>query len=248
MNHRPGALARLLLSLAFAAAAFQVERIQGLLWLGGIAALAAWVGRVPPRRLARTLLPVLPFAALAALHPLLAAGLAPASALDGSGGVAAAGPARAVLAPGRLLLLVAGGGLASLTTPAPRLLEAWEQLLRPARRLGLPVRDLVWTTALALGFLPLLREEVSRVILAQRARGSGVRRCGWKGRARALLAVVVPVAARALRRSEELGAALDARGFRAARDPDPRRRPWCLADFVVVVPGLALLAWVAWRY
>lgn len=247
MSRGPGALSRLLLSIAFAGATFQVERVQGLLWLGAIAALATWVGRVPPSRLLRTLLPVLPFAALAALHALLA-GSTPAGAVGRSGGPVGDGPLQAVLVSGRLLVLVAGAGWASLTTPAPRLLEAWELLLRPAGRMGLPARDLVWTATLALRFLPILREETLRVVLAQEARGAWMHRNGGRARTRALLAVVVPTATRALRRAEELGMALDARGFRAARAPHPHGRLWQPSDLLSLIPGLALLLWIARHY
>lgn len=232
---------RLLLAAAFAAGVLQVETVAGLTAFAVLAGLGAWEGRVPARRLLGMVVPLLPLVILAAVHALLSEGGAPAA--PGTPALV-----RAAVAGGRLLLLVSGAGIASLSASPPALLDALTRLLRPLERLGLPLREVTWTALLALRFLPLLRDEATTVAQARRARCGHLAARGFGGQARSVLALAVPVALRTVRRSDDLSLALRARGFRLDRDPTPRRYRWTPAEALALALLAGIIAWTACRY
>ena len=112
-----------------------------------------------------------------------------------------AGPDRALMVCGTLLLTVAAAALVTLTTRVTAMLDLCRWLLRPfgrwvdADRVGLLL-------ALTIRCVPLLATVVSEVSAARKARGQGF----------SLRAMAAPVVVRALRTADEMGAALVARG------------------------------------
>jgi len=90
-----------------------------------------------------------------------------------------------------------------------------EGLLRPFQRLGFPAHELALVLVVAMRFVPLLGQELERLMKAQAARGGDFGR--WRGgvvqRVRRILPLIVPLFIAALRRSEELIIAMEARGY-----------------------------------
>ncbi|HEY8487062.1 MAG TPA: energy-coupling factor transporter transmembrane protein EcfT, partial [Limnochordales bacterium] len=117
----------------------------------------------------------------------------------------------------RLVLLVAGASLLTLTTSPLDLTEGLERLLTPGRRLGLPAHELAMTMTIALRFVPTLLEEADRIMKAQMARGAAFDRGGPLRRATALLPLLVPLFVSALRRADELAVAMEARCYRGGQ-------------------------------
>lgn len=113
-----------------------------------------------------------------------------------------------------------------------------EGMLRPWQRLGLPAHEVALVLTIALRFVPLLGEELERLMKAQAARGAdfGRRGGGLLRRVRGVLPLLVPLFLAALRRAEELAVALEARGYVGGKGRTHltrlRMRP---ADFVALV-------------
>ena len=116
-----------------------------------------------------------------------------------------------------ILLLVS---LPTLTTKITELTHGIELLLQPGARLGLPVHELALVITIALRFVPILTEELERVIKAQASRGGEIGTLSWrqpKEIAQSLLPLVVPLFVNAFRRAEELAVAMEARGYLGGR-------------------------------
>lgn len=116
-----------------------------------------------------------------------------------------------------ILLLVS---LPTLTTKITELTHGIELLLQPGARLGLPVHELALVITIALRFVPILTEELERVIKAQASRGGEVGALSWKepkAIAQSLLPLVVPLFVNAFRRAEELAVAMEARCYLGGR-------------------------------
>jgi biotin transport system permease protein len=143
------------------------------------------LGRVPGR------------AVLVMVRPLLWV-LVPLSVFQ----VIVAGPARAAVVVGVILALVLLANLVTLTTRTTDLIDVVVTLCRPLRVLGVDPVQVGLLLNLAIRCVPLVIGLATEVRDAQRARGleSSPR------------AVVVPLLVRALRRADELGEALVARG------------------------------------
>lgn len=116
-----------------------------------------------------------------------------------------------------ILLLVS---LPTLTTKITELTHGIELLLQPGARIGLPVHELALVITIALRFVPILTEELERVIKAQASRGGEVGALSWKQPkqiAQSLLPLVVPLFVNAFRRAEELAVAMEARCYLGGR-------------------------------
>lgn len=116
----------------------------------------------------------------------------------------------------RLIMLVLGTTLLTLTTTPMDLTDGMESLMSPLKLLKvIPVHDIAIIMSIALRFIPILIEEVDKIMLAQKARGADFENGGLIKRARALLPVLIPLFVSAFRRADELALALDARCYNA---------------------------------
>lgn len=179
-------------------------------FLAGLARLAG----LGMRRLRETLRPLGIFVAfLAAAHGLFTPGktlvLIPALGLA----LSEEGLYQACLVTWQFTALVVAAAALTATTSPSDLVAGLERLLRPLKRLGVPVQDLAVMIGLAFRLLPLLREELDRIRQAQAARGLAADRGSLPARLRNGLRPVLPLVTGAFRRAEELAAALEARGY-----------------------------------
>ena len=113
------------------------------------------------------------------------------------------------------LLLYLGSMTLTLTTTPVALAEGITLLLRPLRRLGLPVDEFGLMTLVALRFIPVLLQEAEQLVKAQLSRGADFTTGSLASRVRALGSLLVPMLQGALRRAEGLSAALESRGYGA---------------------------------
>lgn len=72
----------------------------------------------------------------------------------------------------RLTLMMIGSSLMTLTTTPNQLTDGIEQMLRPLRKLHVPVHEFALMMSIALRFIPILMEELDKIMKAQLARGA----------------------------------------------------------------------------
>ena len=108
----------------------------------------------------------------------------------------------AALMAGRLLVAVALAALFTMTTTVTAVLEAFQTLLRPFRRV-IDADRVGLLVALTIRCIPLVADIVREVLEARTARGT-------QG---SLLSIAVPVVVRSLYAADALGEALIARGL-----------------------------------
>ena len=73
----------------------------------------------------------------------------------------------------RLIYLIIGSSLMTLTTTPNDLTDGLETLLGPLKKLHVPVHEVSMMMSIALRFIPILLEETDKIMKAQMARGSG---------------------------------------------------------------------------
>ena len=115
----------------------------------------------------------------------------------------------------RLVLLISGASLLSLTTAPVALADGVESLISPLKLIKVPVRDIAMIMSIALRFIPTLFEETNKIISAQKARGASFDTGGLFARAKAMLPVLIPLFVNSFRRADELAFAMDARCYNA---------------------------------
>ena len=115
----------------------------------------------------------------------------------------------------RLVLLISGASLLTLTTTPVEIADGTESLIRPLALIKVPVHDIAMIMSIALRFIPTLFEETQKIISAQKARGASFDTGGLIARAKALLPVLIPLFVNSFRRADELAFAMDARCYNA---------------------------------
>lgn len=113
----------------------------------------------------------------------------------------------------RLVLLIIGSSLLTLTTKPISLTDGIEALLSPFRRFGLPAHELAMMMTIALRFIPTLLEESDKIMKAQQARGADFESGNIINRAKALIPILVPLFISAFRIAQELAMAMEARCY-----------------------------------
>jgi len=116
----------------------------------------------------------------------------------------------------RLILLVMGASLLTLTTTPIALTDGIESLLKPLRKIGVPSHEIAMMMSIALRFIPTLLDETDKIIKAQAARGADFDTGGIMQKAKSFIPVLVPLFISAFRRAEELATAMEARCYRGS--------------------------------
>lgn len=118
----------------------------------------------------------------------------------------------------RLMFLITGASLLTLTTSPISLTDGIEKLLNPFRKIGVPAHELAMMMTIALRFIPTLLDETDKIMKAQMARGADFESGNLYNRAKAMIPLLVPLFISAFRRAEELALAIEARCYRGGEN------------------------------
>lgn len=114
----------------------------------------------------------------------------------------------------RLIMLIIGSSLLTLTTSPIDLTDAIERLLKPFERIKIPAHEIAMMMTIALRFIPILLEETDKIMKAQMARGADFDTGGLVKKAKSLIPLLVPLFISAFRRADDLALAMEARCYR----------------------------------
>ncbi|WP_312093185.1 energy-coupling factor transporter transmembrane component T family protein [Aminipila sp.] len=114
----------------------------------------------------------------------------------------------------RLILLIFGSSILTLTTKPINLTDGIEYLLNPLKKLGVPAHELAMMMTIALRFIPTLLEETDKIMKAQMARGADFESGNLINRAKSLVPLLVPLFISAFRIAQDLAMAMEARCYR----------------------------------
>ena len=114
----------------------------------------------------------------------------------------------------RLILLVMGSSLMTLTTTPNQLTDGMEKGLRGFKKIGVPVHEISMMMSIALRFIPILIEETDKIMKAQQARGADFESGNIIQRAKAMVPILVPLFIGAFRRANDLAMAMEAGCYR----------------------------------
>ena len=113
----------------------------------------------------------------------------------------------------RLLYLIIGTSLLTLTTSPLQLTDGIEKLLNPLRKIKVPASEIAMMMTIAIRFIPTLAEETDKIMKAQTARSADFQSGNIIKRAKAMVPLLVPLFISAFRRADELATAMEARCY-----------------------------------
>ena len=114
----------------------------------------------------------------------------------------------------RLIFLIIGTSLMTLTTTPNELTDGLEKSLMPLSKIGIPVHAIAMMMSIALRFIPILVEETDKIMKAQMARGADFESGNLVQKAKAMIPLLVPLFISAFRRATDLAMAMEARCYR----------------------------------
>ena len=113
----------------------------------------------------------------------------------------------------RLIYLIVGSTIMTLTTTPNHLTDGLEKALGPLKKIHFPVHELAMTMSIALRFIPILMEETDKIMKAQQARCADFESGNLIQRIKSLIPILVPLFISAIRRANDLAMAMEARCY-----------------------------------
>lgn len=113
----------------------------------------------------------------------------------------------------RLIYLIVGTSLMTLTTTPNQLTDGLEKSLMPLSKIKVPVHAIAMMMSIALRFIPILIEETDIIMKAQMARGADFENGNLIRRAKSMVPLLVPLFVSAFRRADDLAMAMEARCY-----------------------------------
>lgn len=113
----------------------------------------------------------------------------------------------------RLILLIIGTSMLTLTTKPMELTDGLEKLLKPFKRFGLPSHEIALMMSIALRFIPTLLEETDKIMKAQQARGADFESGNLIQRVKNMIPILIPLFVGSFRIAQDLALAMEARCY-----------------------------------
>lgn len=113
----------------------------------------------------------------------------------------------------RLVFMIIGSSMMTYTTTPNALTDGLEKMLGWLKKFKVPVHEFAMIMSIALRFVPILVEELDKIMKAQTARGIDFNEGSLFARLKKLMPVMLPLFISAVRRSNELALAMDARCY-----------------------------------
>ena len=141
----------------------------------------------------------------------------------------------------RLVFLVLGTSLMTLTTSPIALSDGIEMLLSPLKVIKFPAHELAMMMSIALRFIPTLMEEADKIMKAQMARGADFESGNLLARAKAMVPLLVPLFVSAFRRAGDLAMAMESRCYHGGENRTRLRVLKITKNDYLAAAGMAVL-------
>lgn len=212
--HKMDPRTKILIAIAFIASLFIIDKFIGYLLVVAFLALSIYISKVPLSFILKGLKPILYLILLTAiLNIFMIKGTEDTLLFKWSFiSIYTEGLKTAAFMALRLIFLIAGTSLLTLTTSPIELTDGIEILLKPIGKAR--AHELAMMMTIALRFIPTLTEETDKIMKAQKARGANFEDGNIIQRAKSLIPILVPLFISSFRRADELAMAMESRCYK----------------------------------
>lgn len=213
--HKLDARVKILLSLLFIVDLFLINDFKGYIVIFAFVFMTIYISKIKFRYIYKGLKPIFILMIITALfNVFLTRGTGEPLFSWGFIKVYEEGIRTAIFMVLRLIFLIIGTSLLTLTTSPIELTDGIEKLLGPFKKIGVPAHELAMMMTIALRFIPTLMDETDKIMKAQKARGADFETGSIVKRAKSLIPLLVPLFISSFRRADELAMAMEARCYR----------------------------------
>ncbi|WP_291625349.1 energy-coupling factor transporter transmembrane protein EcfT [Clostridium sp.] len=212
--HKLDPRTKIILSILFIVSLFVVDKFVGYILIVGFLALTVYIAKLPPKYLYKGLKPVFFLIIFTAvLNIFMIKGTSDTLIFQfGFVKIYTEGLRTAGFMALRLIFLIMGTSVLTLTTSPIELTDGIERLLRPIGKEM--AHELAMMMTIALRFIPTLMDETDKIMMAQKARGADFESGGLIQKAKSLIPLLVPLFISSFRRADELAMAMESRAYR----------------------------------
>ncbi len=239
--HRLDPRTKILLTIAMIVAVFLVKTMVGYGLILGFVYLVSRLSHIPFRMLLKGIKPLKFILILTFLLNLFFNSGETMLIEWGFLKISYEGLAQAIHYSLRLVFLVLGTSLMTLTTSPIALSDGIEMLLSPLKRIHFPAHELAMMMSIALRFIPTLMEEADKIMKAQMARGADFESGNLLARAKAMVPLLVPLFVSAFRRAGDLAMAMESRCYHGGENRTRLRVLKITKNDWLAAAGVALL-------
>ena len=245
--HRLDPRTKIILTVMMIVAVFMVHGLVGYALILGFVYLASRLAKIPFKLLVRGLRPLRFILILTFLLNLLFSTGETMLIEWGIIKISMEGLSQAIHYSLRLMFLVVGTSMLTLTTSPVSLADGLEMLLSPLKKIRFPAHELAMMMTIALRFIPTLLEETDKIMKAQMARGADFESGNLLQRAKAMVPLLVPLFVSAFRRAGDLAMAMEARCYHGGENRTRLRvlkvtkNDWLAVLVLCVLIGLIVL-------
>lgn len=199
-------------TLLFIISLFVFDNVVGLILITAFTAYIILKSKVPFSFMIKGLRSILVLLLIAGVFNLF---LTPGEKLVHFGifTITVEGLKNAVLMTIRMMYLIVGTSVMTLTTTPNQLTDGLEKALKPLTKLHVPVHEIAMMMSIALRFIPILIEETDKIMKAQMARGADFESGNIMKKAKNMVPLLVPLFVSAFRRANDLALAMEARCY-----------------------------------
>jgi energy-coupling factor transport system permease protein len=215
--HRLDPRVKILATIVYISILFFIKGYFSYLYVLGYLGAVIWLSEIPLKTILKSLKPLAVIIMLTLIFNIF---MTPGEILLKLGFIIITkqGVYQAVYMGLRLMFLITGASLLTLTTSPIELTDGIEKLLSPFKKIGVPAHELAMMMTIALRFIPTLLDETDKIMKAQMARGADFESGNLFSRAKAMIPLLVPLFISAFRRAEELALAIEARCYRGGEN------------------------------
>ena len=246
LMHKLDPRVKLLGTLVFLVSVFFIRNIPSFVLVTLFFAACVLLSRVPFRLMLRSIRGILVILVISIVLSLF---MTPGTEIFRAGilRVTREGAERGVFTLIRLTYLVTGASLMTLTTTPNKLTDGMERGLGFLKIFHVPVHEISMMMSIALRFIPILMDELDKIMRAQKARGADFDSKNQIKRIKSMIPIIVPLFVSAIRRADDLATAMEARCYHGG-EGRTKMKPlqYARRDYIAYCVLAVYLAGVIW--
>lgn len=143
----------------------------------------------------------------------------------------------------RIILLVSGASMLTLTTSPIALTDGIERLFAPLKIFHFPAHELAMMMTIALRFVPTLMDESEKIRNAQMSRGADFESGNIFKRVKSMIPILIPLFVSSFRKADELAIAMESRCYHGGEGRTRMHQlKFRLADLLAILITFAFVA------
>lgn len=191
--HRLDPRVKISCTLLYLISLFLFKSVLGYVIAGCFLAGVIWLSKVPVKFIVKGLKPVVMLLMITVIFNLFLTNEGDVLVKVWIFKITEGGLRTAVFMAIRLVFLIAGSTIMTLTTTPNALTDGIEKLLRPLNKIHVPVHEIAMMMSIALRFIPILLEETDKIMKAQIARGADLESGNIIQKAKNMVPILVPL-------------------------------------------------------